>query len=167
MVISIIPQWGTNTFVKHLMSYACCCSPGATQRACECLRMCVCSKALLEMRCHPVSHTEKKKQRKSQQLPFWHQLSSNRVLSCENEYWMICGSNRLTCLIRSAGNLSLPQKSWGELHLIIVWCEIEGGGQPRPTHIFIILVLWIGGDWCCNLSKIRCGATVYERNHYM
>lgn len=76
------------------------------------------------------------------------------MLSCEHDYWMICGSNRLTCLILSAGNLRLFLRSWRELQLIILWWR--GGGSQDPLTSLLSRVCGQVEGWGLNMCKMRC-----------
>lgn len=65
------------------------------------------------------------------------------VLSCKLDYWMICGSNRLTSLILSAGDLSLLVSTRWDPLLIT---PSLGGGAAQGAHIFIMDELWTRGE---------------------
>lgn len=95
------------------------------------------------------------------------------MLSCEHDYWMICGSNRLTCLILSAGNLRRLLKSWTDLLLIISFYCGEGGGEGGGACTLTSLLssicgqvgveseqdkMWIACVWVASESRSKQSA---------
>lgn len=97
------------------------------------------------------SHTDKLQ--KAPFTPSQLHLCVNRVLSCKHDYWMICGPNRLTCLILWAGNL----RRWTELLLIIPPSVGDGAGSIF-TSLLSSICERVGGG----LDKMRRGTPAWE-----
>ncbi len=124
---------------------------------CECVGFLWTLKLCGKIRCHHQSHTHihRQTQKGSSSPPPDINSALIECSLCEHDYWMICGSNRLTCLILSAGNLGLLLRSWRELLLIILRWQVEEGSANPLTSLLSRVCGQVGG-WELNISTMRC-----------